>query len=702
MKKHRFLLEIGVEELPPKLIRFLAESLLKNIKKELNILNIKFKNIFWFATPRRIAIIISSLNNYQNDNIIEKKGPKIEKSFNENGTPTLLLIKWANNNNININYINKYIKKNNKNLILKKRIKGKLVNTLIYEIIKKSISKIEIQKKMYWGNEKISFIRPVHNIIMLLDNIIINKNILGIRSNRLSYGHRFMGEKKIIIDNVKNYKNKLLEYGYIIVDYFKRKEKIIKEIKFNAKNLKVKINFKNNLLEEITSLVEWPVVLIGNFNKNYLSIPTDIISYVMEKNNKYIPIYNIKNKNIINKFIFIANIISKNPSKIIKGNEIVINSKLKDIKFFFKEDYKLNLKEHIKNLKNILFHKELGNYFNKTLRIKVLSSWIANIIGANIKNTIRSALLSKCDLITKMVFEFPEMQGIIGMYYSLYNNENKIVALSQKEQYQPRFSGDKLPTTKVSFSLAIADKIDTIVGIFGINKYPKGYKDPFALRRSALGIIRIIIENKLEINLLDLIKESVNLYGKYIINENVIINVIDFIHERFKFFYKEKGYNIDILKIIFSSNLKNKKLNDINNDIMILINIINSKEFNLILEIYKRIYNLLEKSKEINIKEIKIKFELIKEKEEIYLYKNIYFLENKIKFLLKNKLYKDIVYILYIILYIPINNFFYKIKIFSENINLRKNRLAILYKIYNIYLLIADFSLIKKQKIKIL
>jgi len=698
MKKHKFLLEIGLEELPPKLLRFLSESLLKNIKIELNILNIKYNNIIWFATPRRIAIIISSLNNYQNDNIIEIKGPKIKNSFNKNGNPTSLLLKWANINNININEIKKYIKKNEKYLILKKIIKGKLVSKLIYEIIKKSINKINIQKKMYWGNEKISFIRPVHNIIMLLDNILINKNILGIKSNRLSYGHRFMGEKKIIIDNVKNYENKLLEYGYIIVSYFKRKEKIIKEIKLNAKNIKIKINLKNNLLEEITSLVEWPVVIIGNFNKNYISIPNDIISYIMEKKYKYIPLYNIKNKKIFNKFMLVTNIISKNPDKIINGNEIVINSKLKDIKYFLKKDSKLNLKENIKNLKKILFHKELGNYFNKILRIKVISCYIAKIIDTNIKNTIRSVLLSKCDLLTKMVFEFPEMQGIIGMYYSLYNNENKIVSLSQKEQYQPRFSGDKLPTTKVSSSLAIADKIDTIVGIFGINKYPKGYKDPFALRRSAIGIIRIIIENKLEINLLNLIQKSVNLYGKYIINKNVIINVIDFIHERFKFIYKEKGYNIDILKIIFSKNLKNKTLNDINNELIKLVNIINSKEFNLILEVYKRIYNLLKKSKDINIKNIKIKYELLKEKEEIFLYKNINLLENKIKFLLKNKLYKDIIYILYILLYNPINNFFNKVKILSKNIKLKENRLAILYKIYNIYLLIEDFSLLKKNK----
>ncbi|MFT8229750.1 MAG: glycine--tRNA ligase subunit beta [Enterobacterales bacterium] len=642
MKNSTFLFEIGTEEMPYKSQCILHKSFVLNIKIKLKNFKIKYDKLFYFSTSRRFAIKICNI--YQS---------KIDIKF--------FKLKFNN------------------------------LKELLYKSIIFSLKKIKFLKTMKWNSNFAEFIRPVTSITMLLDDEIIQCKIFNINANRFIYGHRFLGKNIITLNHAHQYPDILEKNNFVIANFDKRKEKIICDIHRITTNINGIADLDQRLLKEIAYLVEYPVVLLGKFKKRFLSIPREILICIMKNYQKYFPIYDLNN-NLLPYFIFVSNIISNNMKNIIHDNEQVINSRMQDAEFLINIDCKYKLIDRLENLKKVLFQKHLGSMYEKTFRIKKLSAWIANQIGANIKYTERAALLSKCDLTTNIVCEFTEIQGVIGMYYSMYNKEIYDISLAQKEQYYPRFSNDILPTTLISSALSIADKIDTLVGMFGINKNSVTKNDPFYLRRLTIGIIRILINKKLNIDLKDLIKLAISLYKNKLTNILTENNIIKFIFDRLIFFYINKGYNIDEINSILS--ISKTKLIDFEEKIISVSFLCKLKESKLLISTNRRISNILKKC---NYDTSYIfNMSILVNPYEIKLLNFINLLYKKIKSLLNKKCYKDI-FLEFIFISKYIENFFKHVMIMVSNNDTRNNRLFLLNKIHNIFLCIADISLLKTK-----
>ncbi|XBC42924.1 MAG: glycine--tRNA ligase subunit beta [Buchnera aphidicola (Kaburagia rhusicola ensigallis)] len=683
-----FLIEIGTEELPPKSLRTMAESFKNNMIILLIKNHIKYDEISWYATPRRIAIKIEKLNITPRKK--KYKGPSISNAFDSLGCPTHSTQCWIKKLGIKINQVSRVKEKKREWLFYEHFINNFQIEEKLVEISISSIKNITIPSFMKWNENNIQFSRPIRNIVMLLNNKIVKQKLLGIQTNRLLSGHMFMKNTKIKIFHAKEYPEILLQSGKVIADYNIRKTKIKNESQkiVNLAGGYLKIN--DFLLEEITSLVEWPTILIASFEEKFLNIPNEILIYIMENQQKYFSIYDINSNKLTNKFIIISNIETKNPQNIILGNEKVLNTRFSDAEFFFHKDQKIPFNEYQPLLKNIIFQHSLGTLHDKTNRIKKLIAWITQFTRANINNCIQAANLCKCDLVTDMVFEFPEMQGIIGMYYALYNNELENVAIAIKEHYLPRFSNDIIPSDPTSYSLALSDKTDTLVGLFIIGKNSTAKdKDPFSLRRLTIAIIRIILEKTISIDLVLLLKKSLKTYSN-IKNDKVILNnIIRFILERIYFIYVKKNYAPAIIKSVLKCNITHPI--DIDLRIKAITNMYNSNTLKSLILMHKRISKILILSQEIL--HTSINYELIQETEEkiiISLYKCIY---KKIQYFLLKKDYNSILEELYN-LYEPICNFFKKIKIHDKNISIKKNRLVILKKIHMLFFTTADFSLL--------
>ncbi|VFP79101.1 glycine--tRNA ligase subunit beta [Buchnera aphidicola] len=691
MNQKILLIEIQTEDLPSKELKNIAEYFYSSFKKELNKNKIKYKSIILFYTSKKIALKIFSLSYFNKLKYIRKIGPIINKSFDKNNKITEIAKKWLELNKISIKkteeiHINK--KKHLSYIGINKRIS---LRKILKKIIPNTIKKIPSKKSMLWKENSIRFSRPIHNIMVLLDDKIIQLNIPGINSKNISYGHFLMSPKKIIFNHANQYTTELFKKKYILISYEERKKKILDQIINLSKKINKLVSINNKLLEEITASTEWPIAHIGQFKKKYLKIPIEILVYTMECNQKYFPLYNIKTKKITNYFIFISNINTKNSKKIIKENEQVLYSKLSNIDFFIKKDQEIKFSERLILLKNISFQKKLGSMYEKTLRIKKLSQYIAKIVNSNLDLTKKAAILSKCDLTTNIITECTALQGIIGMHYALQNKEKKDVAVSIKEHYLPKFSQSILPTTKISCAISIADKIDSITGIFSIGKSPKNNQDPFALRRAAIGIIKIIIKKKININLKKLIKKSINLYNHIKQKKIIQKSILQFIYSKYMSLYIKK-YNKNIILSVLSLKLVN--LVEIDIRINTLTKFKKNNNIENILNIYKRINNILSKKKD-KMKVIKVNPLTLKCTEKFTKYENK--LIRLIKFIQKKFNTKEQINYLLLLKNIqklcqPIEEFFKNSFVYDKNIKIRSYRIFILKKIKKIFLYITNFS----------
>lgn len=616
--KKTFLVEIGTEELPAKILYHLIISFYENFTNELKLHNIKYKKIDYFATPRRLALKIIDIDSSEKIKKILKKGPSLKCSFNENGTPTKSAYSWAQHIGIEINKASQLKNKKGSWLVHYIKQKQENIEILLPKIIEISLKNINIKKLMRWEVNNTKFFRPIRNVLMMLDNKIINSTIFNIFANNKIHNHISSKEKKIYLNHAQEYPSILLKENYIIADYAIRKEKIKTEIKEIAKTINGYTQINDVLLEEINSIVESPKGLLATFEEKYIEyIPNEILIYIIEKQQKCFPIYN--KKRLLPYFIFIANINLKNNNQIILGNEKVMKARLSDVIFFLNKDNKIKLLDYLPLLKKVLFHKNLGTLYDKTMRLQSLVDLMSN--SSNKIDLIKSAMLSKCDLITDMVFEFPELQGIIGMYYAIKNNEKYEIAIAIKEQYLPSFSGDKLPSSIMGSILSVADKIDTLCGMFSINQIPLSNKDPFALRRAALGIIRIIINKKLSLDLKFLICNNLKFYNKKELNYTLISNkIMDFLQLRLSSFYEKKGYNIKVIQSVLSC--KPIDLLDIDQKIRIISDFKTTEQSKSIFLIIKRISNILKIHKQ-HIINNPININLMHMEEEKMLFKEI-------------------------------------------------------------------------------
>ncbi|MEJ2766812.1 glycine--tRNA ligase subunit beta [Photobacterium sp. MCCC 1A19761] len=550
MSDKNFLIELGTEELPPTALRTLAEAFADNFATELNDADLAHQGIQWYAAPRRLALKVTALAGSQPDKVVEKRGPAVSAAFDADGNPTKAAQGWARGNGISVEQAERLATDKGEWLLYKQEVKGQSTQALVAELAANALAKLPIPKPMRWGDKDTQFIRPVKTLTMLLGDELIPGTILGVNSDRVIRGHRFMGESEFTIDHADQYPAILEERGKVMADYEARKALILADAQKAALEVGGTADLEDDLLEEVTSLVEWPVVLTASFEEEFLKVPAEALVYTMKGDQKYFPVYDDNGK-LLPKFIFVSNIVSNDPKQVIDGNEKVVRPRLADAEFFFNTDRKRPLVERLSELDSVLFQKQLGTLRDKTDRITALSGYIAQRIGADVEHAERAGLLSKCDLMTSMVFEFTDTQGVMGMHYARHDGEAEDVALALNEQYMPRFAGDSLPSTGVSAAVAMADKLDTLVGIFGIGQAPKG-SDPFALRRAALGVLRIIVEKGYNLDLIDLIAKAHELLADKLTNRNVESEVLDFMLGRFRAWYQDEGHSVDVIQAVLA------------------------------------------------------------------------------------------------------------------------------------------------------
>ncbi|MCG9732299.1 glycine--tRNA ligase subunit beta [Shewanella sp. Isolate13] len=551
MNFENLLIEVGTEELPPKSLRKLAESFLANFTEELTKAELSFESAVWHAAPRRLAICVNQLALAQADKVVEKRGPAVAQAFDADGNPTKAAMGWARGNGITVEQAERLKTDKGEWLLHQARVVGVETKSLIADMAQRSLDKLPIPKPMRWGSNTTQFIRPVHTVTMLLGSEVVDGELLGIKSDRVIRGHRFMGESSFELDHADNYLVALKEKGKVLADYEARKAIIKTDAEAAAAKIGGVADLEDELLEEVTSLVEWPVVLTASFEEKFLDVPAEALVYTMKGDQKYFPVFDNAGQLLPN-FIFVTNIESKDPQQIISGNEKVVRPRLADAEFFFETDKKDTLESRLASLETVVFQKQLGTIKQRVERISAMAGYIATSIDANSEEAARAGLLSKSDLMTNMVMEFTDLQGTMGMHYARLNGETEAVAVALSEQYKPKFSGDTVPTAPISICVALAEKLDTLVGIFGIGQAPKGAADPFALRRAAIGVLRICLENNLPLDLVDLIAKAQELHGENLTNADVAEQVLEFFMARFRAWYQDQGVSVDVILAVLA------------------------------------------------------------------------------------------------------------------------------------------------------
>ena len=688
MTTQNFLVEIGTEELPPKALKTLATSFADNVEAELNQAGLTFDKIEWFAAPRRLAVKVLNLATQQPSKEIEKRGPAVSAAFDAEGKPTKAAEGWARGCGITVEQAERIATDKGEWLVHRAKIEGQPTKNLLNDIVANALAKLPIPKPMRWADKTVQFIRPVHTVTMLLGDELIEGEILGVASARTIRGHRFLGEKEFEIQHADQYPQLLREKGSVVADFNERKAEILAKSQAKATALGGVADIEESLLEEVTSLVEYPNVLAAKFEERFLAVPAEALVYTMKGDQKYFPIYD-KDGKLLPHFIFVSNINPEDPTAIIEGNEKVVRPRLTDAEFFFKTDLKQKLVDRLPRLETVLFQQQLGTLKDKTDRIEQLAGEIAKQIGADEAKAKRAGLLSKCDLMTNMVFEFTDTQGVMGMHYARHDGEDEEVAVALNEQYMPRFAGDELPKSLVASAVALADKFDTLTGIFGIGQAPKGSADPFALRRAALGALRIIVEKNLPLDLEDLVKKSAALFGDKLTNSNVVADVVDFMLGRFRAWYQDEGIAVDVIQAVLARRPTRPADFDARVRAVSHFRTLDSAE--ALAAANKRVANILAKA-EGDIGAIDVA--LCVEPAEQVLAQSVLSLAKEVQPLIAQGEYTAVLDKL-AGLRQPVDNFFDNVMVNAEDAKLRQNRLAILNTLQGLFLQVADISLLQ-------
>lgn len=688
MTTQNFLVEIGTEELPPTALKTLATSFADNVEAELNQAGLTFDKIEWFAAPRRLAVKVLNLATQQPSKEIEKRGPAVSAAFDAEGKPTKAAEGWARGCGITVEQAERIATDKGEWLVHRAKIEGQPTKNLLNDIVANALAKLPIPKPMRWADKTVQFIRPVHTVTMLLGDELIEGEILGVASARTIRGHRFLGEKEFEIQHADQYPQLLREKGAVVADFNERKAEILAKSQAKATALGGVADIEESLLEEVTSLVEYPNVLAAKFEERFLAVPAEALVYTMKGDQKYFPIYD-KDGKLLPHFIFVSNINPEDPTAIIEGNEKVVRPRLTDAEFFFKTDLKQKLVDRLPRLETVLFQQQLGTLKDKTDRIEQLAGEIAKQIGADEAKAKRAGLLSKCDLMTNMVFEFTDTQGVMGMHYARHDGEDEEVAVALNEQYMPRFAGDKLPKSLVASAVALADKFDTLTGIFGIDQAPKGSADPFALRRAALGALRIIVEKNLPLDLEDLVKKSAALFGDKLTNKNVVADVVDFMLGRFRAWYQDEGIAVDVIQAVLARRPTRPADFDARVRAVSHFRTLDSAE--ALAAANKRVSNILAKA-DAAIGEINLT--ACVEPAEKALAEAVLALRTEVQPLIAQGDYTAVLDKL-ANLRAPVDNFFDNVMVNAEDPALRQNRLAILNTLQGLFLQVADISVLQ-------
>ncbi|MGD8118083.1 glycine--tRNA ligase subunit beta [Vibrio sp. TRT 29B02] len=684
-----FLIELGTEELPPTQLRTLAEAFAANFEAELKGADVEHQGVKWYAAPRRLALKVSALAEGQADKVVEKRGPAVAAAFDAEGNATKAAQGWARGCGITVDQAERMVTDKGEWLLFKQEVKGQATSEIVVELAAKALADLPIAKPMRWGDKATQFIRPVKTLTMLMGSDLIEGEILGVASSRTIRGHRFMGEQEFTIDSAEQYPAILEERGKVMADYEARKAIILADAQKAAAAVGGIADLEDDLVEEVTSLVEWPVVLTAKFEEKFLKVPSEALVYTMKGDQKYFPVYD-ENKQLLPNFIFVSNIESKEPRYVIEGNEKVVRPRLADAEFFFNTDRKRPLIDRLPELEQAIFQKQLGTIKDKTDRITALAGYIAKQIDADVEKATRAGLLAKCDLMTSMVFEFTDTQGVMGMHYAKHDGEDEQVALALYEQYMPRFAGDDLPSTGISSAVAMADKLDTIVGIFGIGQAPKG-SDPFALRRASLGVLRIIVENGYNLDLVDLIREAKIQFGNKLTNDNVEQDVIEFMLGRFRAWYQDAGFSVDIIQAVLAR--RPTKPADFDQRVKAVSHFRELEAAEALAAANKRVGNILAKFDGELAAEIDLA--LLQEDAEKALAESVEVMTEALEPAFATGNYQEALSKL-ADLREPVDAFFDNVMVMADDEALKTNRLTLLNNLRNLFLQIADISLLQK------
>ncbi|MCK8130321.1 glycine--tRNA ligase subunit beta [Pseudoalteromonas sp. 2CM39R] len=689
MSAENLLVEIGTEELPPKALRKLAESFAENLAAELASLELNHQGVNWYASPRRLGLRVTALEAKQSDKVVEKRGPAVAAAFDADGNPTKAAMGWARGCGIDVSDAQTLETDKGAWLLHKAQVEGQATTSLMSDAVNKALAKLPIPKPMRWGANKTQFIRPVHTATILFGSTLIEGEILGKQVGNQLQGHRFHHPEKVTINHADDVFD-VLKSAYVVADFEARKAQIREQIEAAASAVNAKVAMDEDLLEEVTSLVEWPVTLTATFEEAFLDVPSEALIYTMKDDQKYFPLLD-QDGNLLNKFLFVSNIESKDPSVVIAGNEKVVRPRLADAQFFYETDKKKTLESRLESLDTVLFQKQLGTLKDKSERISELAGYIAEQLGADAELAKRAGLLSKTDLMTEMVMEFTDVQGVMGMHYARHDGEAEEVALAQNEQYMPRFAGDNLPTNVISCAVAIADKFDTLVGIFGIGQAPKGDKDPFALRRAAIGALRIMVEKSLPLDILDLVAKSQTLFGEKLTNLNVSTDVFEFMLGRFRAWYQDEGIEVDVIQAVLAR--RPTKPVDFDRRVKAVSHFRTLDAAEALAAANKRVSNILAKNDITTQGDVNES--LLSDDAEKLLASHVAKFATELAPLYANGDYQEALSQLAGIRE-SVDNFFDNVMVMADDEAVKQNRLALLSQLSRLFLDIADISVLQK------
>lgn len=685
-----FIFELGCEELPSGAVWPLADEFANQLLAALDKAQLSYGQVKRFATPRRIALVIHELQAEQQSQLVVRRGPAVAAAYDKEGKPAPALLGFAKSCGVGLEQLSRIATDKGDWIIYESMSDGKKTTELLPGLVSQALAALPIAKPMRWGDGDDEFARPVHWAVMLYGDEVIDHQLLGIKTGRHSRGHRFHYPQPIEIASAQSYEAQMKE-GLVLADFSLRKQVIKEQIEKLAASRQAMVVMPDDLLDEVTSIVEWPQALMANFEDEFLEVPAESLIASMQSHQKCFALKDQQGK-LLPHFITVSNIASTNPQQVILGNEKVMRARLSDAAFFFRQDKKQPLSTHIAATEQVVFQAKLGSLQDKALRVKLMMSYLSPALDLSLEQAERAAELSKCDLLTGMVGEFPELQGLMGYYYALHDGESPVVAQALNEQYMPRFAADALPESTLGMALSLAERIDTLVGIFAIGQKPSGAKDPFKLRRHALAVVRLLIAIPAPLSLNTLLEQAVVHYGNVIsIEPNLIQELKTFILERLQSYYQGQGLGVDLVHAVCAR--QDDWLYDLDKRLHALQTFITLPEAASLSAACKRVNNLLNHAGE-NTLAATINESLLEEGAEKSLFSHINQIKQAVEPLYVSADYGALLKLL-ASLKEPVDAFFDKVMVMADDDAIKANRLALLASLQKLLQGVADISLLQ-------
>ena len=690
-----FLFELGTEELPPSSLHTLAESLFEQIVAGVKEVGLEFAAAQYFATPRRLAVLITGLSGQQAPQYSERRGPSVKAAFNDQGEPTQAALGFASSCGCRIEELTRVKTDKGEYLVFAETRAGQDTPSLLPPILTTALQRLPIEKRMRWGSHRYEFVRPVAWLVCLWGSEVLPFSVYGLQAQRHTRGHRIHAPSPLPIAQPNDYPSLLRQEGWVEPSLEVRQQIIERQVEQLAQAQGFHVEVDPDLLQEVTALTEWPVVQYGSFDARFLEVPAEALVSSMQGHQKYFPVRNAQGE-LINRFVFVANLESTDPQAVIHGNETVIRPRLADAMFFWQQDCQTPLAERVVQLDQVVFHEQLGSLGDKTKRLVSLSSSLAEHSQADVTITTRGALLAKADLVSDLVFEFTELQGIAGSYYAKVSGEPKAVAAVVEDHYRPRFAGDTLPSTLEGALVAIADRLDTLMGIFALGEKPTGTRDPYALRRASVGLLRLIIENELLFDLRDLLGAALQAYGNRTLpqRESAVEQSLHYILDRLRAWYLDQGFDIDVFLAVRA--LHETQPLAIHRRLLALQQFkrLHPETAANLAEANKRVANILNKTDVPNLQDVNL--DALVEPQEIELRNRIHQLQEQVSHAVEQHDFTQALDRL-ASLKDPLTDFFTHVMVMTDDQVLRQQRLALLRQTRQLFMQVVDMSLVQLE-----